>query len=376
MKRIRGTSYQSGRLRRHFLPMVIWLGALAGIFFMFQQRSQSFEVVGFAQGQMRQIAAIRTGRLKGIHVELFQEVKKGDILAELNDEELLTELETAQGDIVRLKVELVVTADKLRTDAAERNSERIVDELRFSTGVEEARLRVLELKSTLVADKITLKDAELRLANIQKLVEENNLSVYNLQQSKLERDLLLEKIDNAEETLRQAKQSLDLAQEQRQKFLQLNVVYPSLEKNLAMIDNAIKIQEKTIEQLQVRRRSLILKSPLEGIVSQILSRPGETVTVGIPILTIAETKPREIIAYASEVQANRMKVGMEVQIVKNSQPPQVANSQIIRIGPVVETKPEMMWRNPNIPERGRPCMIAVRPGMNLIPGEKIQVRGL
>ena len=376
MKRIRGTSYQSGRLRRHFLPMVIWLGALAGIFFMFQQRSQSFEVVGFAQGQMRQIAAIRTGRLKGIHVELFQEVKKGDILAELNDEELLTELETAQGDIVRLKVELVVTADKLRTDAAERNSERIVDELRFSTGVEEARLRVLELKSTLVADKITLKDAELRLANIQKLVEENNLSVYNLQQSKLERDLLLEKIDNAEETLRQAKQSLDLAQEQRQKFLQLNVVYPSLEKNLAMIDNAIKVQEKTIEQLQVRRRSLILKSPLEGIVSQILSRPGETVTVGIPILTIAETKPREIIAYASEVQTNRMKVGMEVEIVKNSQPPQVAKSQIIRIGPVVETKPEMMWRNPNIPERGRPCMIAVRPGMNLIPGEKIQVRGL
>jgi len=376
MKRIHGTSYQSGRLKRHFLPIVIWLGALAGIFFMFQQRSQSFEVVGFAQGQMRQIAAIRTGRLKGIHVELFQEVKKGDILAELNDEELLAELETAQGEIEHLKVELAVTADKLRTDAAERNSDRMVDERRFSTGVEEARLRVLELKTTLVADKIMLKDADLRLANIQKLVEENNLSAYNLQQPKLERDLLREKIDNAEETLRQAEQYLNLAQEQRQKFLQLNVVYPSLEKNLAMIDNAIKVQEKIIDQLQVRRRSLILKSPLEGVVSQILSRPGETVTEGVPFLTIAETKSREIIAYASEVQANRMEVGMEVEIVKNSQPPQVAKSQIIRIGPIVETKPLEMWRNPNIPERGRPCMIAVRPGMNLVPGEKIQVRGL
>ena len=376
MKKMRGTSYQSGRWRQHFFPILIWGAALAGIVLMFRHRSQSFEVVGFAQGQMRQIAAVRTGRLKGIHVDLFQEVKKGDILAELNDEELLAELETAQGDIERLKIELMVTADKLRTDAAERNSDRLVDEQRFSTNMEEARLRVLELKFTLVADKITLKDTELRMASIQKLVEENNLSAYNLQQPMLDRDLLLEKIANTEKTLRQAEQSLTLAQEQRQKFLQLNVVYPSLEKNLAMIDNAIQVQENTIEQLQVRRKSLILKSPLEGIVSQILSRPGETGTVGIPILTRAETKPREIIAYASEGQANRMKVGMEVEIVKNSQPPQVAKSQIIRIGPVVETKPEMMWRNPNIPERGRPCMIAVRPGMNLIPGEKIQVRGL
>ncbi|MBN1844956.1 MAG: HlyD family efflux transporter periplasmic adaptor subunit, partial [Sedimentisphaerales bacterium] len=121
---------------------------------------------------------------------------------------------------------------------------------------------------------------------------------------------------------------------------------------------------------------LVLTSPRAGVVSQILCRPGEAVMAGVPIMTIAETYPTEIIAFAGENQVSQIQVGMKVQIVKKSDPPQIAESEIIRIGPNVQLKPEILWRSQNLPERGRPCMIAVHPGMKLVPGEKVGIRGL
>jgi hypothetical protein len=56
MKIISPTSYLS-RLRQHFLPILVWLCAVACVVVLFSRRSQRFEVLGIAQGQVRQIAA-------------------------------------------------------------------------------------------------------------------------------------------------------------------------------------------------------------------------------------------------------------------------------------------------------------------------------
>jgi len=38
--------------------------------------------------------------------------------------------------------------------------------------------------------------------------------------------------------------------------------------------------------------------------------------------------------------------------------------------------PERLWVNPNIPEWGRPILIKIPPGLELVPGELVGVRGL
>ncbi|UCE99438.1 MAG: HlyD family efflux transporter periplasmic adaptor subunit, partial [Planctomycetota bacterium] len=136
---------------------------------------------------------------------------------------------------------------------------------------------------------------------------------------------------------------------------------------------------------------LILTSPIDGKVIQVHGRPrdvalrrpgelvvrraGEVVLAGEPILTIAETEPHEIIAYAGLRQLGRIRKGMTVQLVKNTEPQQIATSEVTHIGATLERMPEYMWQVPNIPQWGRPIIIKIPPGLKLVPGEVVGIRG-
>jgi multidrug resistance efflux pump len=374
MKRIRGTSYQSGRLRRHFLPVMIWSGALAGIVFMFQQRSRSFEVVGFAQGQMRQIASTRTGQIKKIWVELYKEVGKGQIVAELNDEQYQAQLASAHAEISQIRSQLTAAENKLRVDIHTQENNQKVSMRTFTYDVERINVRLLDLKAGLETDLLMLKNVESEMTNVEKLVKQNSLSEYDLEQVKSRHDLLVKKIESTQELIKVAKQDLDQAVQSREEYAKAEMIHPDIEKTLAPLQQAIEVQQQRIKELEIEGKALVLHSPLNGIISQILCRPGETVMPGEPIITIAEKEPTLIVAYLPESRVNN--IPKTVEIIKSSNPPRIARSSIIRIGPSVETKPEMYWRNPNVPERGRACVIAVSPELELIPGERVGIRGL
>ena len=140
------------------------------------------------------------------------------------------------------------------------------------------------------------------------------------------------------------------------------------------------------------REALELKSPFDGVVvglqantnevafrrpgENVLRRPGEVVTAGDPIFAIAETEPSEIIAYVNEAQLGQVREKMPVELIKNTQPAQIAWSEVIFVGPTAELMPERLWRNISIPEWGRPIIVNIPEGLELVPGEIVGIRGL
>ena len=97
---------------------------------------------------------------------------------------------------------------------------------------------------------------------------------------------------------------------------------------------------------------------------------------GDPILAVAEAEPSEVVAYVNEQQLGRLKKGMPVELVKTRMPPQIAPSQIADLGPTIELMPQRLWRNPNFPQWGLPVLVRIPPGLDLIPGEIVGIRGL
>jgi len=67
---------------------------------------------------------------------------------------------------------------------------------------------------------------------------------------------------------------------------------------------------------------------------------------------------------------------MPVELIKDREPAQIATSQVTHIGPIMELMPERLWLNPNIPQWGRPVVIGVPDGLDLISGEIVGIRGL
>jgi multidrug resistance efflux pump len=391
-------SYPSGRLRPHVLPVLVWLGALAGVVILFHHRSLRFEVLGMAQGQVRQIAATCTGRLKSVPVELFQEVREGDPIAiidtVLDNEHLEAELSAASAEIKRLSAELEATRDRLIAEATNIETDRIASQRRFYVDVENARLRVLELKATIETDRMMLEDLKLnsKIYAAQNILDQNDTVYYERRKIKVEYNVLVRKIEENQRLLAQEENDLKQTHQRRDEFARRQPQLPSIDRVLEVVRRAINVQERQVDALLARREPLILKAPIDGVVSQILRRPvrrtgegvvrqmirrsGEAVEAGEPILTISATRPSEIIAYVSGEQLGQIQKGVKVEVIKENEPVQMGRSKVTYFGPIMEVMPQQLWMAPDIPQWGRPMLIEIPPGLKLIPGEIVGIKVL
>ena len=375
----------------HLAPIIVWLGVVVCIAAMFTHRSKRFQVLGIAQGQVHQISSTCTARLKSVTVELFDDVKRGQVLAVLDTvldnenipEVIQAQLDTVSAEVARLQAELAVTKEQYETEAANAENDRRADERRFNVDVADARLRVLELQAMIEADRRDLVSRELdsKIFVIGGRLDVNDQSPYELKKIKIEYDNLVKGIEDNERLLAEAQRDLGQAQARLDEFAKNQPRHVSVDGALAVVMRAINVQERRMKELQVQRPLLELRAPFDGVVSLIQRGPGETVRAGEPILTVAETKPREVVAYATEKQAARVKERMVVEVIRTAEPAGpderlVASSQVVEVGPTVEQMPARLWRNPNIPQWGRPIMIKTPPNLNLVPGEVVGVRGL
>ena len=391
MKIISPTSFLS-RLRRHILPILVWLSVIACVVGLFTRRSQRFEVLGIAQGQVRQIAANCTGRLTSMPVQLFEQVSLGQPVAVVNtildneqpQDQLQAQLSTILAEIEHLTSQLVPTQDDLLAEKADRETSRLSDSRRFSVDVESARLEILRYRALIETDRIMLKDLALEVQTIKELLAQEAVAPYELQKAQVQYETLAKKIEENEQLLEQAKTALQQTQQRHDEYIRFKPHHPSVEDALDVIRKAIKIQERRMDELLVQiealepQKTLKLTAPIDGVVSQILHWPGEAVSASEPILTITEVKPTEILAYAAAGQVNHIQKGMAVELAKKggSEKIEIARSQITYIGPIVEQLPARLWRNQNVPEWGRPFLIKAPPQMKLITGELVGIRRL
>lgn len=392
MKKTGATSRRLGLVYSHILPILVWLTAVVCVVVLFHHRTQKFEILGIAQGRLHQISAPVDSRLKMVSVVLFEDVSKGQTLAELDDTQLNAQIATIHAEIEHLESQLVSIQDTMLAEAVNRETDVISSQRRFYVDVENTGLRMLELKALIETDKVTLEDLAVEVKIATELLEKNAITPYELQKAEALYNALAKKIEENGHLLAQTGQDLQQARNRRDEFAQRQTVHPSVDSALKTIHKQMAVQEKLIAELMVQRGMLRITSPVDGKVVRIqiranqaamrrpgedvLRKPGEIVLAGDPILVVAETEPTEIVAYISQEQLAKVKETMVVQLIKNTEPAQIASSQVIRLSPTMELMPEQLWRNANIAQWGQPILIKIPPGLKLLPGETIGIKGI
>jgi multidrug resistance efflux pump len=362
------------------------------VFVLFRHRGQRFEVLGIAQGRMHQVSAPVDSQLKIVSVELFDHVSKGQMLAVLDDSQLNAQIATIGAEIEHLTSQLVSIQDTMLADAANRQTGAIASQRRFNVDVENARLRILEQKALIETDKVAAEDLAVEVKIAAELLEKKAIAPYELQKAEALYNVVAKRIEENQYLLTQSEQDLQQALQRRDEFARHQTVHPSVDSALEIIRKQIAVQEKRIVELSVQRQALRITSPVDGTVVQIqiranqmtaqrsgedvLRKPGEVVLAGDPILVVAETEPTEIIAYIGQGQLAKVKETMVVQLIKNTEPAQIASSQVIRLSPTMELMPQQLWRSPNIAQWGQAILIKIPPGLKLLPGETMGIKGL
>jgi len=405
MKRINLRNYPF-RLRLHILHILVWLAAVACVVGLFTRRSQRFEIVGMARSPVIHVSVNCEARLQTVPAKLFENVKKGQTVAVVdtvldNEQprlELQTQLDTILAEIEHLSAQLVPTQETLLANESDRVINRIARMRTFETDIENAKIQILSLRSQIASDRIVLDDLAMEVKITRSLVEQKAIAPYEQEKAQVQYDALSKKIEENENLLAQAKNDLEQAQQRREEYAKSLPFNPSVDDALEVIRKQIAVQERLMDGVLVQlealkaRESLEVKAPIDGVVipiqqqaneirmrrpgENIIGQPGEVVTAGEPILAIAQARPNEIVAYIGERLLGQLQENMSVELIKDREPPQIARSQITQIGPAMELMPERMWLNPNIPQWGRPVLIEIPEGMELIPGEMVGIRRL
>jgi len=406
MKRISLRNYPF-RLRLHLLPILVWLGAVACVIGLFSRRVQRFEVLGMARGQIRQISATCTGRLTNVRVNLFEQVNAGQTVAVIDtvlenervlEAELKSQLDATLAEIEHLTAQLVPTQEVLLADEADREINRATEMRRFLVDADQTRLQIYELKAQIASDSVLLADLAAEVKITEELLKEEAVAPYELQKAKVQYDSLAKKVEENQLMLEQAEQDLKMAKQRLDEFSRLQLTHPSVDSALDVIRKEAAVQERLMDGLLKQlealnsRRAVELKAPFDGIVipiqcqanqtilrrpgEDIIRRAGEVVRAGDTILAVAELKPSEIVVYVSESQLGLVREKTPVEIVKNRPLEQKARCEVTYVGPTMELMPEQLWRNPAIPQWGRPIIIEIPEGMELVAGEMVGIRTL
>ena len=398
MKRISSRSYLLG-LRVHLVPILVWAATFVCVVMLFSRRSKRFQVMGIAEGRVQQIAATCTGRLTSISVELFDSVTQGQTLAVIDtvldnerpEPELRAQLATLKAKVEHLVAESNSVRAAYIAQVDDSESEWYAESRPFATNVMEARFRVLDLKGAIERSRVDLKTVKLDIERflIEGRLDVNDVAPYEFQRLALERDGLQKSIDQNQTLLDQAERDQKEAEARQVEFISNNRPYIATSEEAAqdVITKATKVLDRQMEEIVVQlealelRKTLKLASPFNGVVNLIQRRAGETVMAGEPILTVAEERARQIVAYTTEEQAAKVQETMEVELVKRAgsvdrNEPQAARSQVTYVGPTIEQMPARLWRNPAIAQWGRPIVIEIPPAMEakLVPGELVGIR--
>lgn len=362
-----------GRWRRHVGSVGVWLVAVAALCWLFNQRLPRVEMVGIAQSEMRQVSSISTSRLAIMPVRLYEDVSAGQTVAFLNDDRVQAQLATAAAVVSQLRAELIAAEDQLIRQEELVKNDMFTSARRFAVDIESNRIRGLELTAILESDRIAFDGLRERLKLTERLVAKNVATPFELLMAQNEHDVLAKKIEENERILNQIELDFEKTQKRQAEFAFLKSDMTSIDKALDPLREQIVVQNRLISELSVDRAILVLASPIDGQVSQVLRRVGETVLAGDPILTIAAKEPSEIIAYVDENQVDRIHEGLEVTFFKRHQPQQVTVSNIQQVGPVVELMPERLWLSPTLPRWGRPVTIPFTGELAMIPGEIVGI---
>ena len=255
------------------------------------------------------------GRLVERPIIESQHVKKGEVLAKLDDTD--TRLAMASAEAALAGLEATLALEKASIETASRETDRT--EKTEWRSIEETAARV---KAAEASYALALKDYH----RAEKLLKTGSTSksAFDAAQSTLtntrealrqgERQLASATIGATPEDLKRLKRTgsaegMTLAAVQNARETIANRRFTVAQ--LAAQRDAVKVQVQ-VETLKVQETRLTLRAPEDGTVKKVLCEAGEMVTAGAPVVLL-ETDRRYFDIYVDETQAGAYRPGMQVK---------------------------------------------------------------
>lgn len=371
---------------KRIIPPVVVLIILTGVFLWYRSQpgsaatSDRVEASGNIEATEYAVVSEVGGRVTEVRVDAGAEVSAGEVLLQLDPDLLLAQRDQAQADLdaARARLDLVKAGARPTTLA---QAEVAVDKaIALRNGVERAWQNSIVLRNNPQDMKLQLQAAQTRLTTAGHQVE---AAKSQIELAKVQRDqyknpsteywAAQQQVDAAEAQLAAAEANRDGAardvqnwQSMIQNPIPLNTQVNAAKAQLDLATQGVEAARATLavlqaqpraeevqaaeaqvsqalaalEAIQVRLDKLTLKSPAAGLVTSRVINAGETVNVGMTLLTIADLDEVKLAVFIPEPMIARVKIGQLVAVKVDSFPGRTFTGRVTFISSQAEFTPK------------------------------------
>lgn len=377
MARIRTPLHQRwNHFRMGLLPFLSFLGCLVLTLWLWKQQVLLSGVVGEVEPVTVDVAAGAQGIIStsSAHWNLFAKVKKGDVIARLDDSLLQATKQTLEAEQKKIEAEI----DSARTSFAldKIGAEQTVERMKLETelAVRQLALRRREVLVQIAVDEKEVERIKVEIAMEEKLSSSGAGNAIDLTLLQRQYDVIYERLSTTKNLLLTIEREGAKAVAERNKMADLE--FPKVDALLEPITAAVDVQKARLKELEVQFKNLEILAPVDGVVTFVHKRPGESVQPGDPVVTIANEDSQYIICYVREHQLPKPQDGMSVEIRLRQPGSKAYYSTVETVGPQVSPVPPHQLADQATPEWAFPCKIPIPSDLataDLKPGELVEV---
>lgn len=273
------------------------------------------------------------GRIRRVLVKNDQMVKKGELLADLENDNLERDLAAAKLNLARAESRLNESKQALEMQRARARLNLEIAQI----NLEQARSQDLTPRKTLAA--VELEKARLALERAQAAydaiawrndkaasAEAANLqqATLNYNQAKANYDLAMQAIDN------QKYQIAILERQVKQAQLALDELNKEADPLLA---NDVEVAKLNVTKLEAALADAQIVAPFDGRIMSVTATEGRAATAFQPVMVIGDLSKLEIKANLSSSDVSNLAVGMPARLSLSSRPAEEMTGSVVRLPP-------------------------------------------
>ena len=276
------------------MPVAVWIAAIVAAVHLHQRIRTGTLLTAFAEDRPVTIAHLEPGVIQNVHVALHEQVHCGQVLISIDDREERIRLAAIEKDIERLGADVV--AAQVSMAAGNARAVADVEDLarRFAIDREAAHIDYLSQLAINAQNRILLHWADVELQITQGLRDQDSATYREFNKAETEAKSLRAELERGMDVLNRKKTAFDEADQRWFRFTQREDVATTFEPVLTPLRLSIEVRRRDLEEVVRRIDAHVLRAPIDGQVTGLLARAGDTIRAGDPLAMVSpkQQQPR------------------------------------------------------------------------------------